>query len=80
MHARALINWLVAMKTGGQFILRYDDTDQERSRKEYADNIAEDLAWLGVTPDRVERQSERMEAYDKGGSEAQGYGTPLCLL
>nr|WP_319485326.1 glutamate--tRNA ligase [uncultured Cohaesibacter sp.] len=60
----ALINWLVAMKTDGQFILRYDDTDQERSRREYADNIAEDLAWLGIKPDRIERQSERMGLYD----------------
>ena len=62
------------MKTGGQFILRYDDTDQERSRKEYADNIAEDLAWLGVTPDRVERQSERMEAYDKVAQRLRDMG------
>lgn len=60
----ALINWLVAMKTGGDFVLRYDDTDMERSRQEYADNIAEDLAWLGIKPSRVERQSERLKLYD----------------
>ena len=70
----ALINWLMAMKTDGQFILRYDDTDQERSRKEYADNIAEDLAWLGVKPDRVERQSERMGVYDTVAKKLRDLG------
>ena len=60
----ALINWLIALKTGGDFILRYDDTDQERSREEYAQGIAEDLAWLGIVPSRVERQSARMDSYD----------------
>ncbi len=60
----ALINWLVAMKTGGEFILRYDDTDHERSKQEYADGIAADLDWLGVKPSRVEKQSARMESYD----------------
>ena len=59
-----LINWLHALKTGGDFILRYDDTDVERSRAEYAQTIAEDLAWLGVKPSRVERQSERVASYD----------------
>ena len=70
----ALINWLVAQKTGGQFILRFDDTDAERSRQEYADNIAEDLAWLGVRPDRVERQSARMEAYDAVAQKLKDMG------
>ena len=70
----ALINWLVAMKSGGQFILRFDDTDQERSRQEYADNIAQDLAWLGVKPDRVERQSERMAAYDAVAEKLKAMG------
>ena len=70
----ALINWLMAMKTDGQFILRYDDTDQERSRKEYADNIAEDLDWLGVKPDRVERQSARMGVYDTVAKKLRDLG------
>nr|WP_321482886.1 glutamate--tRNA ligase [uncultured Cohaesibacter sp.] len=70
----ALINWLMAMKTDGQFILRYDDTDQERSRKEYADNIAEDLTWLGVKPDRVERQSARMGVYDTVAKKLRDLG------
>jgi len=43
----AVLNWLFALKSGGQFILRYDDTDTARSTKEYADGIAADLDWLG---------------------------------
>ncbi|MEJ5079857.1 MULTISPECIES: glutamate--tRNA ligase [unclassified Ochrobactrum] len=61
----ALSNWLFAKKNGGNFILRYDDTDVERSKQEYADAIAVDLAWLGVTPDRIEYQSKRFEVYAK---------------
>ena len=60
----AILNWLLARKTGGQFILRYDDTDTARSTREYADGIAMDLAWMGITPDRVEWQSKRFSRYD----------------
>lgn len=59
----ALVNWVYARQNGGNFILRYDDTDQARSKQEYADGIARDLDWLGIRPDRVERQSARFEAY-----------------
>ncbi|MBO0346109.1 glutamate--tRNA ligase [Roseibium limicola] len=60
----ALYNWLFAKKAGGTFILRFDDTDVERSKREFADAIEKDLAWLGVRPDRQERQSDRLSAYD----------------
>ena len=60
----ALINWIYARQNGGKFILRYDDTDKARSKQEYADGIARDLAWLGIKPDRVERQSERADAHE----------------
>ena len=60
----ALINWLFATKQGGRFILRYDDTDRERSKEEFARSIAEDLAWLGIAPDAVFRQSERIALYE----------------
>lgn len=60
----ALINWIYARQNNGTFILRYDDTDRVRSKQEYAEGIARDLAWLGITPDRVERQSERMQAHE----------------
>lgn len=60
----ALWNALLAAKAGGTFILRFDDTDLERSREEYAAAILEDLAWLGIVPDRIERQSDRIARYD----------------
>ncbi|MCL4111692.1 UNVERIFIED_CONTAM: hypothetical protein GTU68_023648 [Idotea baltica] len=59
----ALMNFLVARKSGGTFILRIDDTDAERSTEEYVDALQEDLTWLGITWDRVERQSERLDRY-----------------
>ncbi|MCA0434214.1 MAG: glutamate--tRNA ligase [Proteobacteria bacterium] len=70
----AILNWLFARKSGGQFILRYDDTDTVRSTEEYARSIAEDLAWLGIKPDRVEWQSKRFTRYDEvaAGLKARG--------
>ena len=59
----ALFNYLIARKSGGQFILRLDDTDQERSKEAYVDGIKADLDWLGLHWDRIERQSHRMERY-----------------
>ena len=59
----AILNWLMAQKTGGLFILRYDDTDTTRSKTEHAEAIAADLAWLGIRPARVEYQSKRFDKY-----------------
>ena len=59
----ALMNFLIARKAGGQFILRLDDTDQDRSKEEYAEGIKTDLDWLGLHWDRVEKQSLRMDRY-----------------
>lgn len=61
----ALINWLCARHGGGKFILRFDDTDLERSKPEYADAIEADLKWLGLDWDGVEHQSQRLAPYDK---------------
>ena len=61
----ALLNWLFALKSGGQFILRYDDTDVARSTQEFADGIKTDVAWLGIKPARVEWQSKRFARYDE---------------
>src|SRR5687768_18599710 len=61
----ALHNWLWARKAGGRFILRIDDTDRERSREEYVEAIAADLAWLGLDVDEVHRQSERFGRYEQ---------------
>ena len=70
----ALMNWLIARKAGGTFILRLDDTDQERSRQEYADGIMRDLEWLGLTWDRVERQSDRLDRYAAAADGLRGKG------
>ena len=60
----ALYNWLFAKKSGGRFILRFDDTDLARSTREFADIIETDLRWLGIEPDLLVRQSERFGLYD----------------
>ena len=60
----ALYNAFLALRSGGAFVLRYDDTDAERSEQRFAEAIADDLGWLGVEPARVERQSERLASYD----------------
>ena len=60
----ALINWLFARAEGGQFMLRIDDTDLERSKEEYVDGIKKDLTWLGLNWDFEARQSARFEKYD----------------
>ncbi|HEY8382661.1 MAG TPA: glutamate--tRNA ligase [Microvirga sp.] len=60
----ALLNALFARREGGTFVLRFDDTDLERSKAEYAEAIERDLAWLGTPPDLVVRQSERFPLYD----------------
>ena len=59
----ALLNALFARREGGTFILRFDDTDTERSKPEFAAAIAEDLAWLGIVPDVVVHQSARVDLY-----------------
>ena len=47
----AVFNWLFARRQGGQFLLRIEDTDKERSKPEYTANILEGLQWLGLTWD-----------------------------
>ena len=70
----ALMNYLIARKSGGQFILRLDDTDQERSKQEYADGIMQDLDWLGLHWDRVEKQSLRMGRYREAAEQLRAAG------
>ncbi len=70
----ALLNWLFALKTGGQFILRYDDTDTARSTQEFADGIKTDVAWLGIKPSRVEWQSKRFGRYDEVAADLRARG------
>ncbi|MDR1208407.1 MAG: glutamate--tRNA ligase [Holosporales bacterium] len=59
----ALLNWLFARKVGGQFMLRLDDTDKERSKQEYIDGLSQDLSWLGMDYDVFARQSDRAARY-----------------
>ena len=70
----AVLNWLFAKSKGGAMVLRLDDTDEARSRAEYAEAIIEDLLWLGLSHDRIERQSHRIGEYDKAVAKLKGEG------
>ncbi len=60
----ALFNWLYARRHGGKFILRIEDTDQERSKPEFVQNILDGLAWLGIDFDEGPFfQTQRQERY-----------------
>ena len=61
----ALIVWLYARKHGGNFMLRIDDTDLERSKEENVDDIMEGMKWLGLTWDSFARQRDRNADYDR---------------
>ena len=60
----ALHNWMWARKAGGRFLLRIDDTDQERSKEEFVIGIRADLDWLGLDRDGEARQSARFALYE----------------
>ena len=70
----ALMNYLIARKAGGEFILRIDDTDAARSEEKYVDQIQRDLEWLGIEWDRIERQSTRMERYADAADKLREMG------
>lgn len=70
----ALHNWMLARAAGGQFLLRIDDTDAERSKEEYVEAIRADLAWLGLSPDGEERQSERLALYEEAFEKLKAEG------
>ena len=59
MHCGAyrtgIFAYLYARKNGGTFILRIEDTDKDRSKKEYEDNILDSLSWLGLEHDELVR-------------------------
>ncbi|KZL48463.1 glutamate--tRNA ligase [Nodularia spumigena CENA596] len=60
----AVFNWLFARHHGGQFILRIEDTDLERSRPEYTENILAGFRWLGLNWDEGPFfQSQRLDMY-----------------
>ena len=70
----ALFNWLFARRYKGEFILRLEDTDRDRTSKIFENNLIEDLKWLSIEWDEGPEkggklgpyhQSERLDIYDK---------------
>lgn len=61
----ALFNWLFAKHTSGKLVLRIEDTDTERSKKEYEDDILSGLKWLNLDWDEFYKQSDRLPIYSK---------------
>ena len=61
----ALVNFLFARKEKGHFMLRIDDTDHERSTLEFEKAIIEDLSWMNLNWDSLEKQSTRLKRYDE---------------
>jgi glutamyl-tRNA synthetase len=70
----ALYNYLLAAKEGGTFILRIDDTDEERSQEKYVEGIEQDLTWLGYQWQRRFRQSERLGRYQEAMAQLVSAG------
>lgn len=70
----ALLNWLFARANGGRFLLRLDDTDAARSTEAFAQAIVADLAWAGLEPDDMARQSERFTLYETRFAELVAAG------
>ncbi len=73
----ALFNWMYAKSQDGQFILRIEDTDLVRSKKEFVDEILDSLQWLGLKWDELYFQSQRFDIYrehaDKLLAEGKAY-------
>ncbi len=71
----ALLGWLWARASGGEFLLRIEDLDPERSKPELVDGIFEDLAWLGLDWDGpVWRQSQRAAVYEEALARLEAAG------
>lgn len=64
-YRTAVFSYLYSKQNDGEFILRIEDTDKERSKKEYEDNIIDSLQWLGLNYDRFYRQSEQIDSHKK---------------
>lgn len=59
----ALVTWLFARRHGGHYLLRIDDTDLERSKLEYEEEIETALVWMGLVWDEKARQRDRLDRY-----------------
>lgn len=62
-YRTAIFAYLFARRHDGTFVLRIEDTDKERSKKEYEDNILESLTWIGLDHDVFVRQSENVQRH-----------------
>ncbi len=58
-----MFNWMYARSQEGKFILRVEDTDCQRSKKEFVDEILDSMRWLGLSWDELYYQSERFDIY-----------------
>jgi glutamyl-tRNA synthetase len=70
----ALANYLLARRHGGDFILRFDDTDVARNKPEFVDAIQQDLRWLGITWSESFHQSDRLETYREAARRLEAAG------
>jgi glutamyl-tRNA synthetase len=70
----ALLNWMFAKARGGRLLLRFDDTDRERSTEEFAGGIREDLVWLGLDWALEVKQSDRFALYDAAVAKLKATG------
>ena len=66
----ALFNWLFARQRGGTFVLRIEDTDEERNRNEWTEGIIAALDWLGMAPDEGPYFQSAQDAAHQAAIEA----------
>lgn len=84
----ALFNWMYARAQDGKFVLRIEDTDQQRSKKEYEEEILRSLKWLGFEWDELYYQSRRFDIYrehaqrllDEGKAYKEGEAIILKMI
>ncbi len=70
----ALYNWVFARQQGGAFILRIEDTDEERNREEWVEGIYDAMRWVGLDWDELYRQSERKALYEAAAAQLEASG------
>ena len=70
----ALYNWVLARQQGGAFILRIEDTDEERNREEWVEGIYDAMRWVGLDWDELYRQSERKALYEAAAHQLEASG------
>jgi len=84
----ALFNWMYAKAVGGTFVLRIEDTDRQRSKKEFETEILDSMTWLGLDWDEIYYQSQRFDLYqeyaqkllDEGKAYKDGKAVLLKML